>query len=840
MNRVAEFIVERRIWIFIAVMIFTGVSFFWIPKVGINTDMTEYLADDSSMKIGMDLMKEEFPEAEEDYTVRVMFRGLTAEQKLSMKERLEGITNVTGVDYKTDDEAYNRDDYVKYVLHTAYDYESDEEHAIEETLEADFSENEMKYANDGGDHPNIPTFVLVGLVVILTAILIVMCNSWVEPFLFLFTIGIAIAINFGTNIVMGTISETTFSVTAMLQLVLSMDYSIILSNRYRQELAAETDRKAAMKAAVTGAFSSISGSSLTTVTGLLALVFMRFKIGLDLGIVLAKGVLLSVICVFLILPGLLLTFSGLLEKTRKPVPKTPTGGLAGICNKYRLVFAIAFVLLFIGAYILKDRTVISYAMISNDAVAEVFPENETVVLLYDNRDDGKMTELASELKTRNDVESAANYTNTLGAQHTAADMVDAIDELSDSMGGNRQYIVPTANTYKLLYHVYYGGKPGNLTVMEFLQFVMKDVMLDPTFAPYIEDIDPQEFMAAMSRLDQAMMVKPLSAAEMAEAFATVEGFNEATVSLMYLYHDAILPENDDRTMSIEQLMNFLSDTLVVDPAFRGFMDDEMIADINRSAADLNDGVKQLKGQDYSRLILSVTIPEEGPETDAFYEYVNERCSDNVGEFHLIGASAMNYEMSRTFDRELLQITLLTAIAIFLVVLITFRSLVVPVVLVLLVQCGVYITITVIGFQGYSINYLALLIVQCILMGSMIDYGILFSNYYRDARKRLSVAEALKKAYAGSIHTILTSGLIIVIVTAIFGQCFGEPTVEQICQTISIGATSAILLILFLLPGVLACFDRFTAGRHSLKKQVEESMDQGSTGLPVVSGESGAV
>ena len=101
---------------------------------------------------------------------------------------------------------------------------------------------------------------------------------------------------------------------------------------------------------------------------------------------------------------------------------------------------------------------------------------------------------------------------------------------------------------------------------------------------------------------------------------------------------------------------------------------------------------------------------------------------------------------------------------------------------------------------------------------MIDYGILFSNYYQEARKACETAEALKRAYAGSVHTILTSGLIIVIVTAIFGQCFGDPTIEQICRTISIGAVCAILLILFLLPGVLACFDRLTAGRNRMKKQ----------------------
>ncbi len=817
MKKTANFIVEQRKNIFAAVMIAVIVCALLIPKVGINTDMTKYLADDSPMKIGMDIMEEEFPAADEDYTIRVMFRGLTGEQKLEMKEKLSDIEYVTKVDYKPDDEAYNKDDCVKYVLHTDYDYESAEKRSIEKKLPSDFVDNGMEFTDDSGDHPNIPTFVLVGVVLILTIILIIMCNSWVEPFLFLFTIGIAIVINLGTNIVMGEIAETTFSVTAMLQLVLSMDYSIILANRYRQELTKTTDRTSAMKSAVEGAFSSIAGSSLTTVVGLLALVFMSFKIGFDMGVVLAKGVFLSVVCVFLVLPGLLLSFSALLEKTKKPSPKIPTGGLAKFCNRYRVVFAVLFVVLFAGALILQKRTTISYATISNDAVAKVFPKDETVVLLYDNRDDAKMTEFASEMEQWDSVKNATNYSNTLNAQHNSAEMVDAINELSENMDGNKRDIIPTEKMFNLLYYRYRGGEPGKLTVGEFVGFLTADVMTDPLFAPYLEDINPEDFAQLFPLLSSP---QERSVAEMTEIFAGMtDGFTEEAMTFMYLYHDANLPTTDTGTMSITELMNYLNDTLIHDEVFKTMLDDEMVEDIRRSAQDLNEGVKQLKGPNYSRLILTVTIPAEGPETDVFYEAINERCGDNVGKYYMIGSSAMNYEMSRSFDKELLTITLLTAIAIFLVVLITFRSPLVPVVLVLLVQCGVYITITVIGFQGYSINYLALLIVQCILMGSMIDYGILFSNYYREARKSADTAEALKKAYAGSIHTILTSGLIIVIVTAIFGQCFGEPTVEQICRTISIGAASAILLILFVLPGVLACFDRFTAGRKRLKKTV---------------------
>ena len=155
----------------------------------------------------------------------------------------------------------------------------------------------------------------------------------------------------------------------------------------------------------------------------------------------------------------------------------------------------------------------------------------------------------------------------------------------------------------------------------------------------------------------------------------------------------------------------------------------------------------------------------------------------------------------------------TAYAIFLIVLITARSFIIPALLVLIVQCGVYITVTVVGWQGYSIYFLALLVVECILMGATIDYGILYASYYRENRKERSVAESLQAAYDGSVHAIMTSGLILVLVTGIIGYTYADPTIAEICRTISTGALSAILVILLLLPGLLAALDRLVVGRN---------------------------
>lgn len=730
MKKIANFIVEKRLYILVILIVIAGFCAILIPKVEVNTDLTQYLPDNSSMKIGMDIMEEEFPPAPVDSTIRVMFKDLSAEEIVSMRERLSKIENVSSVDYKEDDKDYNRDGYTKFVLHSGYAYDSDEELLIEETLVNDFSTNGMAYKNDDVDTPDFPVWVGISAVVLLTIILIIMCESFVEPFLFLFTIGIAIVINLGTNIIQGSISENTFSIAAILQLVLSIDYSIILTNRYRQELPKYKDNKEAMKAAILSAFSSISSSSLTTVVGLLALLFMSFKIGFDMGFVMAKGVFLSVVCVFLILPGLVIMCSGWIDKTAKKPLFVPTDGIARFCNKFRLPLTIGFGIMFVTAYLLQRQTVIAYSISSFDPVAQIFPKNGTIVLLYENKDDEYVTAFADELKERDDVLSAANFSNTLGKQYTAAQMTAAIKEMSEGMGGG------ASSCFEL---------------------------------------------------------------------------NESMIGLLYMKKFGLT--SGEKTMSIEELFNYVNDEVINDPALQPIIGDEMAGEVGKYAKALNDGIKQLKGDRFSRLILTVALPEEGDETTAFYEMMYERCGKLKGEYHLIGSTAMNYEMSQSFGGELLFITLLTAISIFLVVLITFRSVAVPIILVLLVQCGVFITVSVIGFQGYSIYFIALLVVQCILMGSMIDYGILFANYYREFRKTFERGEALKNAYACSIHTILTSGMLIVTATAILSKCYGDPTVEQMCKTISIGAACAILLILFVLPGILACLDRLTGGRN---------------------------
>lgn len=975
MKKLADFIVDNKYKVLIAVLIITLVCACLALTVTINTDMTKYLPDDSSMKIGVDIMAEEFPDMQVPKTIRVMFEDMSPEEAGAMLTRLEDIEYVSSVDFDLNSEDHYKDGYALFILSTDYDYGSAEERSIEKTVANDFAEHNMLYKNDNTVTTDIPLRTIIIAVVLIFIVLIIMCSSWVEPILFLVSIGCAVVINLGTNCFFESISYITFAIAALLQLVLSMDYSIILMSRFRQELAVDGDKPAAMKRAVANAFSSITASSVTTFVGLLALVFMRFKIGTDLGLVLAKGVLCSLICVFTLLPALILRFDAAIEKTKKKELSIPMGGLAKFSYRSRYVLAALFIPLFIGMFFLQQNTDTAYTLATKDPIADIFPKTSTLVILYNNDDEAKIAELSAKMEDDEKIQTVLNYSTTLGRKCTAAELSDMIEDMGSDMALDPSLL-------NIIYYEYFDGSTGSMTVSSFLNFVANDIAPNPAFAGYISDdmrgsldqirkfSDPEaltapqsaEYIAGLFGIDaeqvsQLMMYRSmqsgadsgvsmtvpqfaqfiasdvltnpeytsgfdtdflsllrdiadpsriktipslakalirnesLSADGMANAlgmgaedvngiywlYASKNGMlNEGSISvrdfvdflddvvlsdpqyagqfdesaavqlknaralidavadgssysasgmanllssfgtgidagsmeLLYTYRASRNNTNPEWELSILDLFSFISNNIVNDPRFASFITADMKSQIASYEAQMTDGINQLVGEKHSIFTLYSWYPAEGEETTKFFDELTAWCDENLeGDYYLIGDSAMSYEMAQSFGSELLFITLLTAAAIFLVVLVTFRNFFVPLILVLLVQCGIFLTVAVVGWQGYSIYYLALLVVQCILMGATIDYGILLTTYYREKRESMNIRDSIKAAYDGSIHTILTSGLIMVIVCAMVAPTFGEPTVEQICSTISIGAFCAIMLIVFVLPGMLATLDK---------------------------------
>ncbi len=305
-----------------------------------------------------------------------------------------------------------------------------------------------------------------------------------------------------------------------------------------------------------------------------------------------------------------------------------------------------------------------------------------------------------------------------------------------------------------------------------------------------------------------------SPAEMCEMLAgAADDLDESSVELLYLYRAAVTQSDPAWELSLDEIFAYLADDLVNDTRFDALLGDDFKDEIADMRAQLSDAIEQMKGAHYSILSFTTNYPEESDETTAFLAALTDYADAHLsGDYYLIGSSPMVYEMQQSFAGEMRLITMLTAIAIFLVVLFTFRSLLIPLLLVLVVQCGVYLTISTCELIGYHIYYLAMLIVQCILMGATIDYGILFTNCYREARRSCTPREACASAYKTASHTIFTSGLIMIIVTAVIALSPADPTIGQICMTVSIGTAAAVLLISFVLPGLLMAFDRFVVKR----------------------------
>ena len=709
MRKLSALLVRRRRAFALATVLAALLCAWMALRVEINTDMSRYLPAGSRMRRGTELLQQAFPDDAEESSFRFVFRGLDESEIPAIRREIERHVYVSRVEHVSGDPHYQSGDRTLFVVFVNADYDSHECENVRHVFTEQFADYDFEIASNALPKTEVPLGLLaigVGLVVL---ILIAMSKSWIEPVLFLVTIGVAVLINFGTNLMFGYISDLTLAIGPVLQLVLSMDYSIILMNRYRERRAVTPNARSAMTEAITGAFPSILSSALTTVVGLLALAFMTFRIGRELGFVLAKGVFISMVCVFTLLPALILWADELVRKTAKKTLPLPTAWLARYSERGRRVIPIVFFVLFGLFFWLRSFTPIIFTENLTDDITPYFPRDNTVVLLYENRDEDAIAPLIADLEQDAHVRIVQGYANTLGRPLTREQMIVA-------MGGEDDPAMP------LLIGAIYDS-------------------FDP---------DP-------------------------DAVMTIEQFAE------------LFTQN-------EQLADFFGDH--ADLIF------------SRMRGRIAEQKAQMVGESRSRLVIRTTLPEDSEQTSAFMDALYARCArDFTGETYLIGTSAMVHEMAEGFSREYLTVTLITAAAIFLVVLFTFRSAVIPLLLVLLVQCGVYMAVTLMGWQGYDVYYLALLVVQGILMGATIDYAILFSGYYRELRLSGSRPDALRGAYANSIHTIMTSGLILIVVTGLLGLFCPTQSISQVCLSIALGTASAVVLILFVLPGLLAAFDR---------------------------------
>ena len=451
MTRLAGFVVDRRRWIlllFAAMLVFSVFSLRWIK---VEEDITAYLPEDAEAKQGLAIMEEEFITYG---TAKVMVKNISLEDAKALSRELSQVQDVVLVQFDESASHY-KDDTALFDL-TFADVAASErsEEALErvKTLLGDRDvtiDTEIGFSLSDLVAEQMLT-VLIFVVIVVLAVLVFTSSTYAEIPVMILTFMVAAVINIGTHFLMGTISFVSNSVAIVLQLALSVDYAIIFCNRYKEEHERLDIHDAVVKA-LAASIPEIFASSLTTIAGLTAMTFMKFRLGVDMGMTLIKAIFCSLLTVFFFMPALLMAFGKAMDKTkhRRFVPKiTPIGKFA---YKSRFVMPILLVLLVVGAYLTFSRVHYAYSVDmvpafrqteyerSKEEVREVFGHSNVVAVMVPSGDYAAERELLEELKLRPEVKSAMGLADIEAIEgHTITDEVDyaefqsiaGIDEIS--------------------------------------------------------------------------------------------------------------------------------------------------------------------------------------------------------------------------------------------------------------------------------------------------------------------------------------------------------------------------------------------------------------------------
>lgn len=1029
---------------------------YMIPRVNVNSDMTKYLPDHSRMKQGIEVVTNEFDAGQlSNAYVKVMFAHLTNEERQQIATELGSLDEVNGVSYTISKDSV----YTKYDLLVPANID---QKSFGYSVRSEYGDDVIVETSQDGATPPFSALAIAGALILI--ILLVMSQSWLEPVIYLIAIGVAVIINIGTNALLPSVSITTNYIVAILQLVLSLDYAIVLSNRFRQEICPERTLVEAMNRSIRKASAAILSSALTTVVGLIMLAFMRVKIGLDLGVVLAKGVVCSLMTTFTLLPSLLLIFHKAIVRTEKRTFIVPTDRLGWFATHHKISLAIASVLLFGVAFYYSRQTEISFSTNGESKIEKIFPKTNTIVTLYHTDEENAVFALSDSLKQDSSVLAVISYPTLLKQSYTAEGLVTYIRQMSVDMADympemdlsilnaetmhivyymrshaadtlqigfpdlmkfvqdhcltnpmfeqliskemrqqmdllqtmmepeeeeetqtqtktgrkasdvnvdenenenkNKNKITQTLtktqtqtktltkaqtkananavpvnavmrrlasfNGDELTYYLmtltdsvelytdksvrqmadYIGSTNGQtkmvysfskngkrMTPLEYVHFLTDDLFQRKALAKLVNEEQKKGLQLRVQLMDAAATGTPMPADEMSSVLTQLgvrnasanhllalagkkqvqekevevavventeskpdttavvvaqpvkhrksraelqaERFDQLmyggkkytseqmakhfkylgqsiepeTVNMLYCYYGSMNHYNDSLVMSPEQLLAYVTDTLIHLDIISAFLDTTTIQLLDSTQQQLSQAMDMLSHEDYSMMIALTSLPDESEETYAFIDQMDEWLDEAFDEsYYMIGESVMFSELKDGFNQEMTMVTLLTILAIFIIVAITFRSIIVPSILVMTVMTAVYVNVIVSGLASGQMLYLAYLIVQSILMGATIDYGILYATYYKANRKTMEKYEAAREAYHGSIRTIMTSGLIMVLGPGVMALLVDDVTISAIVGCISVGAAVAILLILFVLPGVLVACDKLVTSK----------------------------
>ena len=532
-----------------------------MTRVNVNADMTKYLPDDSQMKCGLDIVSSVFGDAAQvsGSDVHIMFDSISPAEISGMCTLLKAYPDVNDVTYR-----YSADS-----AHTVFDLavpKTVNQKALGKQIAKRFGGNCVVETSQDGATPPISVMIIAAVLVMI--VLFLMAQSWFEPVVILLTMGIAVVLNMGTNALLPSVSITTNFIGSILQAVLSLDYCIILLNRYRQEQNEHTDRQTAVFAAnraVKKAAPSVLSSALTTIVGLLMLCFMRLKIGADMGIVLAKGVACSLICTFTVMPSLMLLFRRVINKTAKPVYVPSTDKLARFVTSHKIPMMIGAVMLFFASWYFSQRTTIFFSANAESKIEEVFPSPNPMLVIYDTQDEASIPALADSLMALPSVQTIISYPTLLGQQLTPAEMTHHISSLATLMADQMPEGVSLASpevkailTPEMMQIAYFmratHGQEQKMTFPDLARFMHSHISSNPLFASYLDDDMRKQIALLQSMLDMPAAssepTEPIVSAS-AEQSLNANSLNANSLNANSLNPNSLNPNSLNDTSNIQ-------------------------------------------------------------------------------------------------------------------------------------------------------------------------------------------------------------------------------------------------------------------------------------------------
>ena len=650
--------------------------------VAVNYDMADYLPDDTKSTVSLEIMGEEFeggiPNA------RVMITDITIPEALEYKEKLKDVPGVTAVTW-LDDAADITVPLSSLDTDTVEAYYKDNTALFTVTIEdASLISGVEEIRNIMGENGAITgtavstadattktvteiLYITVIAVAFVLLVLLLTTNSWVEPIIVLLGLGVAIILNNGSNLIFGEISFVTNAAGSVLQLAVSLDYSVFLLHRFHECREHNPDPKSAMVESLSKSTSSILSSGLTTVIGFIALVLMQFKIGPDLGLALAKGVAISLITVFVFMPSLILCTYKWIDKTsHKPILPT-FKRLGKVVSKIAIPMVCIFAVLIVPSYLGSNANSYLYGASEIFAegtqygkdtatIEEVFGQSDTYVLMVPKGDTATETALSEELHTLPEITSIISYVDMAGAE------------------------IPNA------------------------------------------------------------------------------------------YLDA--------------------DTLA-----------------------------QLEGKNYSRMVITADVPYEGENTFALVENIRNIADKYYPDNnYLAGSGVSTYDLKETITADMVLVNLLAIGAVFVVLLITLKSISLPFILVLSIETAIWLNLSVPYFLDKPIYYLAYLIISSVQLGATVDYAILMTDRYRENRQTLEKKPAVIQTLSDTFVSIMTSGSVLTVVGFLLGWISSNQLLAQLGVFVGRGAVFSLIIVLFVLPGLLYVFDRFVMREKKSKSK----------------------